>query len=687
VYNDWIDVHNKLLDIQLFRITSNQAKRVTLLNYKMSDTTTLVSNILNLITVTSNGDATQAAKNFQIMANMLKSNSTAQTAQIITDVEAKMKEIYKPAAQLVAQPVTQPVAKPIVQPKPVIVAVEPVKLLNFQIPHVEQLKEALVWSKCVLDASDTGTGKTFCALKVCKDMGYTPFIVCPKAVIYNWLDVAKKFNIKIYGISNYEMLKGGRYFTENMEKKDCHFMKIGQATEPGPSGKTVKTFKFVLPDSVMCIIDEAHKCKNIKSMNSKMIRELNKTPCKVMLLSATLSDKVKTFKIFGELFGFYSDIKQYNMWIRKAKTASKLYYSKKGYTDDQITLDIIHNRIFPEHGSRLRISELGDLFPKNQIIYQAYTTDNKDEIQEQYDLIREAFAELRDKELRSEALGKLIRARMKVEMFKMPIMLDLIEEGLNSGFSIAVFVNYRESMEYLSHYFETACLIHGEQSLDERQSSIDDFQSNRSHIIICIITAGGLGISLHDIHGGHSRMAVISPTWSGSDMIQCFGRIHRAGSQTPAIQKVVYAAETYETEIMKLVQAKTINITALNDQNFLGLDVTEEEFKEYADDLDAINNITTEQDIAKIDKTYVPGAVTGILDGEVRSSSETESDDSDGDADLDADADTGDADKTEPKPEPPKAKPQTDTVKPQKRYTRLLDKNKRKKFVKINKPD
>jgi Mimiviridae putative ATP-dependent RNA helicase len=559
------------------------------------------------------------------------------------------------------------------------IVIQPIKLLNYQVPHAEQMKEAIRSSKCVLDASDTGTGKTYVAISICKDMGYEPFIICPKSVIPNWKDVAKKFGVKIFGIANYELLKGCKYYTENYEKVECPYM--FKINIPEPTGKDdkngnpvfkkdangnylmMKSFRFDLPRNVMVIFDEAHRCKNHKTITSRMLRAMNKSPAKIMLLSATISDKVKCFKPFGEVFGFYNDVKKYNMWMRKAKKASTIYYSKKNYTGDQITLDIIHNRIFPAHGSRMRISELGDMFPKNQVCYQAYMCENKEEVQEQYDIIKEAFHDLKKKELRSEALGKLIRARMKVEMFKMPIMLDVIDEALDSGYSVAIFVNYIESMEYLAHYFETDCLIHGSQTLEERQDSIDQFQSNNSRIIIAIIQAGGVGISLHDIHGGHPRMSVISPTWSGQDMMQVLGRIHRAGSQSPALQRIIYCAETYEDEICKLIQNKMINITALNDQNFLGPTISEEEFKEVEEEIKEVNQATSESDIIdRINKIF-----------------EDTNTDIESDKIEDSDEDGKDSEEDSP---------QTETeieVEISRKYTRILDKDKRKKFVKVRK--
>lgn len=469
------------------------------------------------------------------------------------------------------------------------------KLYKYQLPHFYQLEANFKEKDCLLDASDTGTGKTYVAVALSYVMGKKPFIICPRSVILSWISVTKALGVEIFGIANYELIKGGKYYTVKMEKVDCPYLEKIKVVDPNDKNedamnrKMIVDFKFSLPDDVMIIIDEAHRCKNHKTMSSRLMLALFRAGRKTLLLSATISDKIDCFKPFGVVFGFYTDITQFKMWIRRQKKSRVVYYKDKNLNEEQITLDIIHSHLFPYNGSRMKIKDLGTMFPSNQVLSQAYMSANKEEIQKQYDIIEDAFRDLRDKETRSEGLGKLIRARMKIEMLKVPIMLDIIEEAVDSNYSVAVFVNYKDTMNYLAHYFETDCLIHGDQTMEERQSCIDDFQSNRSKIIICIIQAGGVGISLHDIHGGHPRMSVISPTWSGQDTQQVLGRIHRAGSKSPALQRIVFVAGTYEEDICYLIQKKLTNISGINDRDLLGPKFTEELYEEVEDSLDNIN--------------------------------------------------------------------------------------------------
>jgi superfamily II DNA or RNA helicase len=486
------------------------------------------------------------------------------------------------------------------------------KLLIYQIPHVYQLYESLQNTQCILDASDTGTGKTYTTLALCYLLKLKPFIICPKSVINSWIDVAKNMDIEILGISNFEKLKGSKYYTSEYEIVTCPYMDIiKKDVDVKKKGKLKKIkdnneYIFYLPNDCIIIIDEAHRCKNHTSDNSKLLIGLGKSSRKMILLSATITDKIECFKPFGVVFGFYDEVKKYKMWIRNKLKTMKLNIDKlkKELDDNQIILKIIHDCIFPHRGSRMKIKELGDLFPQNQIIAKCYYSDDHDQINELYKMINDAFLDLKDKEKRSHALGKIVKCRMRIEMFKVPIMLDLIDDALENGYSIAIFVNFKDTMNYLTHHLKEECsIISGDQSIEDRIYNIDRFQLNKTKIIISIIQAGGVGISLHDLND-RPRMSLISPCWSGSDMMQVFGRIHRAGSKSTALQRVIYIAESYEEVICKKINDKLSVLSGINDGDLFGKKLDVEELKEMGE-LDKINNniiITTDEVYVSDDK-------------------------------------------------------------------------------------
>lgn len=488
------------------------------------------------------------------------------------------------------------------------------KLLNYQIPHVYQLVECLKKYDVVLDASDTGTGKTYCAIILCHILNLKPFIICPKSVISNWLNVSKELNVEILGIANYEKARCCNYYDPALKQKKCPYITKNKpksdsvvktslsggitkisikrkkiTTEERLANKEKEKFIVTLPDSSIIIVDEAHRCKNHKSINSKLLMGLSESKKKLLLLSATLTDKIDCFKPFGLIFGFYDEISKYKLWINNNIAKRKLEIQKLkemgkehgiDYTDEQIVLKLIHSLIFPKRGSRMRIKTLGDSFPSNQIVAHCYYSDDHDEVNKLYSEINTALADLKIKELQSTALGQIMRCRMRIEMIKVPIILDELDTALENGYSCVIFVNFKDTMFYLSHHIaDDCCLIHGDQTIQERQYNIEQFQTNKIKIIICITQAGGVGISLHDLYGV-PRMSIISPSWSGSDVVQALGRIHRSGSKSPALQRIVYVAQSYEEEICKGLSTKLTVLSSINDGDLTGPQIPTEKLKE-----------------------------------------------------------------------------------------------------------
>lgn len=460
------------------------------------------------------------------------------------------------------------------------------KLLPFQKPHLNKLFNAYLSKNCIGDFSDTGCGKSYIAIALAKLAHVKPFIVCPKSVITVWEGVCKLFGCEFYGISNYELLKNCKHFVADLEKTNCPYVdKIKTVIKTRKGTKTIIDFVFQFPEDCLIILDEAHRCKNYKSMTSRLLLSIHDTGRKLLLLSATLADKLVCFKPFGVVFGFYNKQNEFKVWMRRqlkeeAKNNLEEYLKDK----NDCEMYIIHKHLFPNFGARMRIKELGNQFPENQIVASCYYLKNYEKINELYEIINEAMEHLKDAETRASGLAELIYARQRIELLKIPIFLDLIREGIENDFSVVVFVNYVETLERLMSELNVKCVIRGEQSQEERQENIQNFQDNKEHIILAMIQAGSVGISLHDLHG-RKRMAIISPTWNCTDLKQSLGRIHRAGAKSKAVQKIVYCAKTYEEQVCEIMNRKLTTLATLNDGDLAGPNYPQENI-EMINDID-----------------------------------------------------------------------------------------------------
>jgi SNF2 family DNA or RNA helicase len=130
-----------------------------------------------------------------------------------------------------------------------------------------------------------------------------------------------------------------------------------------------------------------------------------------------------------------------------------------------------------------------------------------------------------------------------------------------------VFVNFSETLNTLCDMLGSdTARVCGGQSGNEREQNVQRFQRNECGVIVCNTAAGGVGVSLHDEHGGHPRMALLSPTFNEKEYVQVLGRIHRAGSKSPALQRVLIASGTIEEKIIAKLEEKRKDMAALHEQ-------------------------------------------------------------------------------------------------------------------------
>lgn len=426
-------------------------------------------------------------------------------------------------------------------------------LLPYQVSHTIQLTNAVLRFGAAIDGSDAGTGKTYSAVAIAKQLNMDIFVVSLKTGIATWLHVAKKFGVKIKGIHTYEKIKGGR----------TEFLKLDNGDG----------FEWHLPKNTLLVFDEVHRCKDHKTQNSKMLIQAKKQEFKILNLSATIADNPLQMKAVGYVIQLFPKLSDFFGWARgmgceKTETGFEFI----GSDED---LKRIHNTLYPDRGSRMRIKDLGDQFPETQITAEIYTMDSAKEIQKVYIELEEKLAAIEETGETELAVTIMLKARQRVELLKVPFFIDLIKEYIENNRSVVMFINFNATREALMEAFKgNAVSIHGGQSLEERNADVAAFQSSKKRIMIANIKAGGVSVSLHDVDGKHPRVSLISPTASGQDLIQTFGRVHRAGGKSKSLQRLIFAADTVEERVAEILQAKIARIEMLNDGMISDSDLT-----------------------------------------------------------------------------------------------------------------
>jgi superfamily II DNA or RNA helicase len=446
------------------------------------------------------------------------------------------------------------------------------KLLPYQVKHASTLCSILLSKGRALDLSQTGTGKSYVSAGVCAELGLRPLIISPKSLITMWPRVLQQYGVEPYGVANYEMIQNGKYMV-NGKQVECPYIKEIKVSRSNKDAivneyKTKKnsadqfvSFEWVnIPDDMILIFDEAHRCKNTRTYNSMLLHTASETQVKILLLSATLADKPENFILPAFVLGLANTCQGAKHWLSSLR-----------HEYDSIMTGV-HAKIYPDYASRMKVldADVQSLFPDNKIMANCYEMENAEEIEAQYQLIQTELAKLRDKESKANnVLSRILYARMRIEQLKIPTFVRIAKQELNKGKSVALFVNFNETMTTLMSELNTECTIKGSQTNKQRDQSIDRFQNDLDRVIICNIQSGGVGISLHDTQGKYPRVSVISPTWSAQDILQVLGRVYRANAKTPVEQKIIFCKGTIEEQICTNMSRKITNIAQLNDGDLL----------------------------------------------------------------------------------------------------------------------
>jgi len=438
------------------------------------------------------------------------------------------------------------------------------KLLKYQIDHTRNLVTVIKKNKTALDASDTGTGKTYCGIALCKQLKLSPLIICPKSVINSWKSVCKIFNVEPYAIVNYETLKYGKYYNKVGTRVKCPFLEVKEHEKESKT-EFIWEFSEKEKENLIIIFDEVHKCSDLNTLNGKLLYTAKNLNTHMLILSATICDHPENFRLFFYILNF---IDPEQVQRNKIDYIRYQYIMQNWIMRDAKPMWRIHNMLFPDRGSRIRIDALGNLFPETQIIASPYNMGKKreEEIEKEYSKIQTEIENLKDKSKKdkSNILVKLLRSHQKIELLKIPLFIQLTNDFIENNYSVVIFVNFTQTLESLADQLYTDCVIYGEQTSEDRQKNIDKFMENKSKVIICNIKAGGVGISLHDKYGGNPRVSLISPTWSSIDLQQALGRVHRAGGKSKSLQRILYVANTVEEKIADKLQKKLKEINTLN---------------------------------------------------------------------------------------------------------------------------
>lgn len=411
--------------------------------------------------------------------------------------------------------------------------------------------------KRVLIGDEPGLGKTIQAIAAIKTLNAFPcLIICPSSLKINWKEEWEKFTdekaevltdgikntwpyfydaglVKVF-ITNYESLK--KYFVKDIRTPKGANMKLSDIVFTG----NIQYFKSV-------VVDESHRVKEPKTMQSKLVKGIANGKKVIYLLSGTPvvnkeKDLISQLGILDRISDF-GGLKNFKDRYVGAKYYRELHYKLRT------------NCYF----SRKKSDVLTQLPAKVRQIVKCEITTGKEYEDALADLAnylveyRNATDEQVRKSLKGEVMVRIGVLKNISARGKVADVVDYVQDIIDSEEKIILFCHLKEVAAALKQAFPEALTVLGENTSQERDHAVKSFQNDPTKkVIICSIKAAGVGLTLT----ASSRVAFIELPWHPADCIQCEDRAHRIG-QYDSVQALYFLGKnTIDEWIYEVIQEK-----------------------------------------------------------------------------------------------------------------------------------
>ena len=478
-------------------------------------------------------------------------------------------------------------------------------LLERQIPVVEEICTVLRRNGSALDGSDMGVGKTYHAGGVIRHLDLPTLVVCPTVAIPGWKSMGTALGTE-FDIVGYEVARvGSSPFGRWQYPRPKNLLRSYRCTScmiewgidedfpPCPHHglgihcvslrtKPHKHGKFIWDENIrLLVFDEIHRCSATNTLQADMLIAARRQRIPTLGLSATVADNPMNLRAIGYLLGLHNlnDLKDidgrtitpgFYAWAMRHGCRKMPWGGFEFAVGDERKREIqydIGREIFPRRGVRVRKADIPG-FPQTQILAELYDIDQSQKAESLFRAMDEALKSITGSDL-DAPVTQFLHARQQLELLKVPIFEELYADAISQGMSVACFVNFRATLEELCKRLKTDCRVDGSQvgakGARDREKNVQDFLNDRSRVIVATNDAGGIAISLNDIHGNFPRLGLCSLPLSAITARQVFGRLARQGSKSNALYRAILLAGTREERTHKILSGKLDRLDLLQD--------------------------------------------------------------------------------------------------------------------------
>ncbi len=441
-------------------------------------------------------------------------------------------------------------------------------MLPYQRGHCINIINTLrLHSRC-LDTSVMGSGKTYTACFVAKQLNVDLVVFGPPLTRNGWADAARHIGIT-------DRLEFHSY-SEFQRKAKPYLAEITIGDEKRYTATTEWTDR-ITTRSTLLAFDESHNLKN-NTMRTSCAVALSQSVIdaggKVLLLTATPYDKVEQIVNVARLLVIVrrsplimhipatgqrimigmADLIHYCTRL----TGEPIRYNEHG-SADKLTKTLVTKHIKP----RLFV----EMKPPPKL-YNASVANYfcRVESQNSIELLRDGVNRLHagismtqsaDPAVRAAALGVITQALQMIEKGKVEIFVRIAYNKLTTDLSskVIIMLNYIEPLKEIQAHLGwiNPLVIYGQTKQADRDAALAKFQSQSlaHRLLITNVNMTSTGINLDDREGDRPRLMLVSPSYKTINLHQAIGRTDRVTTRSEPVSKYIYARDT-STELRLL---------------------------------------------------------------------------------------------------------------------------------------
>lgn len=408
-----------------------------------------------------------------------------------------------------------------------------------------------------------GLGKTAQSIAAITHANQFPcLIICPASLKINWqreweMWTNKKARIIDPAIARYmdRWIDSGMIdvFIVNYESLKKYF--VAEIAKPEGAKLTIKHIIFNKKRDLFksVIIDESHRCKDLKTQQTKFTKGICQNKEWIFCLTGTPvvnkpKDLVPQLGIINRMndFGGYKYFTaRYCGGLSGASNLKELNFKLNTHCffrrdKSEVLKDL------PAKMRQIVICEIDEDHRREYI-------KAEEDLKEYLIKYRQASDEKVESALRGEVMVRIGILKNISARGKLADVREFIQETMESGEKLVVFLHLKEVFHKLKGMFPDAVSIVGDNTQSERQAAIDSFQNNPStKLILCSMQAAGVGLTLT----ASSRVAFVEQGWTAAGHDQCEDRCHRIGQKDSVQCTYFLGKETIDEWVYKIIEEK-----------------------------------------------------------------------------------------------------------------------------------